>query len=120
MSHLRSHAPVDRAPDQAGSLAVPRHPGALSRSRTLAPSARSIRRRRRGTMQEPGASESASVASESGSGRLREALDRRADWIEALIILTTLAIGFVVLGFLASYFDNYSRIILIFFFAWLL
>ena len=71
-------------------------------------------------MQEPGASRSASIASDPGSGQLRRVLDRRAEWIEALVVLTTLAAGFVVLGFLASYFDNYSRIILIFFFAWLL
>ena len=43
-------------------------------------------------------------------GRLRDALDRRADWIEALIVLTTVAAAFVVLGFLASYFKDYFRI----------
>ena len=68
-------------------------------------------------MQEPGASRSASIASDPGSGQLRRVLDRRAELIEALVVLTTLAAGFVVLGFLASYFDNYSRIILIFFFG---
>jgi len=67
-------------------------------------------------MQEPVASRSASVASEPGSARLRRVLERRAEWIEALIILTTLAVGFVVLGFLARYFENYFRIILMFFF----
>lgn len=71
-------------------------------------------------MQEPVASRSASVASEPRSDRLHRVLDRRAEWIEALIILTTLAAGFVVLGFLARYFENYFRIILMFFFAWLL
>ena len=53
-------------------------------------------------------------------GSLREALDRRADWVEALIVLTTVAVAFVVLGFLASYFEAYFHLILIFFFAWLL
>jgi predicted PurR-regulated permease PerM len=72
-------------------------------------------------MQESVASRSASTTSDAGgSSRLRRALDRRAEWIEALVILATLAAGFVVLGFLASYFENYFRIILIFFFAWLL
>jgi predicted PurR-regulated permease PerM len=47
-------------------------------------------------------------------------LDRRADWVEALIVLTTIAVAFVVLGFLASYFRDYLRLILIFFFGWLL
>jgi predicted PurR-regulated permease PerM len=72
-------------------------------------------------MQESVASTSASASSRvSGSSRLRQALDRRAEWIEALVILATLAAGFVVLGFLASYFQNYFRLILIFFFGWLL
>ena len=53
-------------------------------------------------------------------GRLRDALDRRADWVEALIVLTTIAAAFVVLGFLASYFRDYFHLILIFFLAWLL
>src|SRR6476646_5004 len=53
-------------------------------------------------------------------GRLRLVLERRAEWIEALIILTTIAAAFVVLGFLARYFQDYFRLILIFFFAWLL
>jgi predicted PurR-regulated permease PerM len=53
-------------------------------------------------------------------GRLRDVLDRRADWVEALIVLTTIAAAFVVLGFLASYFRDYLRLILIFFFGWLL
>jgi len=51
---------------------------------------------------------------------LREVLERRAEWIEVLVVLATLAVGFIVLGFLASYFENYFHIILIFFFAWLL
>ena len=47
-------------------------------------------------------------------------LERRAEWVEALIILATIAAAFVVLGFLARYFQDYFRLILIFFFAWLL
>ena len=35
-------------------------------------------------------------------------------------MLTTVAVAFVVLGFLASYFKDYFRLILIFFLAWLL
>ena len=53
-------------------------------------------------------------------GRFRDALDRRAEWVEALIVLTTVAVAFVVLGFLASYFKDYFHLILIFFLAWLL
>jgi predicted PurR-regulated permease PerM len=56
----------------------------------------------------------------SSPGRFREALDRRAEWVEALIVLATIAVAFVVLGFLARYFQDYFRLILIFFFAWLL
>jgi predicted PurR-regulated permease PerM len=59
-------------------------------------------------------------ARRSPSGRLRAALDRRAAWIEALIVLTTIAAAFVVLGFLAAYFRDYFHLILIFFLAWLL
>ena len=54
------------------------------------------------------------------TGRLRLALDRRAGWIEALVILTTIAVAFVVLGFAAAYFRDYFRIIVIFTVAWLL
>src|SRR6478736_8491661 len=53
-------------------------------------------------------------------GRLRDALERRADWVEALIVLTTIAVAFLVLGYLASYFKDYFHLILIFFLAWLL
>jgi predicted PurR-regulated permease PerM len=53
-------------------------------------------------------------------GRLRTVLERRAEWVEALIVLATVAAAFVVLDFLARYFQDYFRLILIFFFAWLL
>ena len=59
-------------------------------------------------------------ARRSPSTRLRDALNRRADWIDALIVLTTVAVAFVVLGFLAAYFRDYFHLILIFFLAWLL
>lgn len=49
---------------------------------------------------------------------LRSLLDRDRDWVRALLILGTIAALFVVLGFLASYFQDYFEIILIFFFAW--
>jgi len=67
-----------------------------------------------------GAADTAADAGSRVEGRLRLVLERRAEWIEALIILTTIAAAFVVLGFLARYFQDYFRIILIFFFAWLL
>lgn len=53
------------------------------------------------------------------AGRLG-VLERRATIVDSLLVLTTVAVAFVVLGFLASYFQAYLRIILIFFFAWLL
>ena len=40
------------------------------------------------------------------TGRFREVLDRRAEWIEAAIILVPIAVAFVVLGFLAQYFAD--------------
>jgi predicted PurR-regulated permease PerM len=54
-----------------------------------------------------------------GAG-IRAALDRRSEWVEAFVVLATLAVGFVVLGYLASYFQDYFRLILMFFLAWLL
>jgi predicted PurR-regulated permease PerM len=54
------------------------------------------------------------------TSRLRNVLERRSEWVEALVILSTIAVAFVVLGFLARYFQDYFRLILIFFFAWLL
>src|SRR6478672_7587495 len=60
------------------------------------------------------------VAGTWATSRLRRVLESRAEWVEALVILSTVAVAFVVLGFLARYFQDYQRIILIFFFAWLL
>src|SRR5690242_7652916 len=59
----------------------------------------------------------APIATES---RLRSVLERRSGWIEIMLGLGTLALVFVVLEFLSRYFSDYLRIILIFFFAWLL
>src|SRR5262245_4250575 len=52
--------------------------------------------------------------------RLQMVLEQRSEWIEVLIVLATVVAFFVVLDFLSRYFANYLRIILIFFFAWLL
>src|SRR5262245_65195424 len=52
--------------------------------------------------------------------RLRSVLERRSEWIEIMLGLGTIALVFVVLEFLSRYFADYLRIILIFFFAWLL
>ena len=49
---------------------------------------------------------------------LRSLLDRDRQWVRALLVLATIAALFIVLGFLASYFQDYFEIILIFFFAW--
>jgi predicted PurR-regulated permease PerM len=60
------------------------------------------------------------LAGVAGGSRLGAVLERRAPVVEALLVLSTIVVAFVVLGFLASYFQDYFRIILIFFFAWLL
>lgn len=55
------------------------------------------------------------VSREAGVGpRVREMLERRSRWLEALVVLATTAVGFVVLGFAASYFQDYFRLILMF------
>ena len=55
------------------------------------------------------------VSRESGVGpRVQEMLERRSRWLEALVVLATTAVGFVVLGFAASYFQDYFRLILMF------
>jgi predicted PurR-regulated permease PerM len=71
-------------------------------------------------MDGPGTPKSAAATGRSSPGRLRDALDRRAEWVEALVVLATIAVAFVVLGFLAGYFQAYFHLILIFFLAWLL
>jgi predicted PurR-regulated permease PerM len=45
---------------------------------------------------------------------------RQRSWLDALIVLSTIAVGFVVIGFLANVFYSFGDIILIFFLAWLL
>jgi hypothetical protein len=74
-----------------------------------------------GAMTAPAVADAGSaVPQQPVAGRLRFVLDRRAGWIEALVILTTIAVAFVVLGFVATYFRDYFRIIVIFTVAWLL
>ena len=41
-------------------------------------------------------------------------------WLDALLILATVAVGFIVLGYLGTIFFSFGDIILIFFLAWLL
>ena len=53
-------------------------------------------------------------------GALKAVLDRRASWVEALLILATVAAAFLVLQFLAAYFRDYFHLLLIFVLAWLL
>ncbi len=69
-----------------------------------------------------GAGSSVDVAPEPvpTESRLRSVLERRSEWIEIMLGLGTIALVFVVLEFLSRYFADYLRIILIFFFAWLL
>jgi len=49
-----------------------------------------------------------------------EVSDRQRRWLDALVILATLAVGFIVLGFVGDLFFSFGDIILIFFLAWLL
>jgi predicted PurR-regulated permease PerM len=49
-----------------------------------------------------------------------ELTERRRRWVDALIILSTIAVGFVVIGFLADLFYFLGDVILVFFLAWLL
>lgn len=55
-----------------------------------------------------------------GPGLVESVLRQNAGWVRALLILSVVALGFVVLGFLAAYFKDYFHIILIIFLAWLL
>ena len=45
---------------------------------------------------------------------------RQRRWLDALLVLSTIAVGFVVVRFLADVFFWFGDIILIFFLAWLL
>jgi predicted PurR-regulated permease PerM len=56
---------------------------------------------------------------DSKTSKVRSVLEQRSDWVSALLVLATIATGFVVLSYLASYFQDYFHLILIFFFAWL-
>ncbi len=46
--------------------------------------------------------------------------DRERSWIDALLILATVAVGFVVIGFATDVFFYFGDIVLVFFLAWLL
>ncbi len=46
--------------------------------------------------------------------------ERQRRWLEALLVLATVAVGFIVLGFAAQLFYFFGDIILVFFLAWLL
>jgi predicted PurR-regulated permease PerM len=46
--------------------------------------------------------------------------DRERRWVDALLILATVAVGFVVAGFAADLFFYFGDIVLVFFLAWLL
>lgn len=45
---------------------------------------------------------------------------RQRRWVDALIVLSTVAVGFIVVGFLADIFFFFGDVILVFFLAWLL
>jgi predicted PurR-regulated permease PerM len=46
--------------------------------------------------------------------------DRERSWIDALLILATVAVGFIVAGFVSNLFFYFGDIVLVFFLAWLL
>lgn len=46
--------------------------------------------------------------------------DRERRWLDALLILATVAVGFVVAGFMSDLFFYFGDIVLVFFLAWLL
>ena len=48
-----------------------------------------------------------------------ELTSRQRRWLDALLILATIAVGFVVVGFVGQLFAAYGDIILVFFLAWL-
>jgi predicted PurR-regulated permease PerM len=51
---------------------------------------------------------------------LSQLTDRERSWIDALLILATVAVGFVVVGFATNVFFYFGDIVLVFFLAWLL
>ena len=53
-------------------------------------------------------------------GRLGSLLERRASWIDALIVLATIAAGFVVLAILAAIIHQFFHLALIFILSWVL
>ena len=46
--------------------------------------------------------------------------DRERSWIDALLILATVAVGFIVAGFVSNLFFYFGDVVLVFFLAWLL
>ena len=46
--------------------------------------------------------------------------DRERSWLDALLILATVAVGFIVTGFVSTLFFYFGDVILVFFLAWLL
>jgi predicted PurR-regulated permease PerM len=52
--------------------------------------------------------------------RLSMLTDRERRWLDALLILATIALGFVVVGYLATVFFFLGDVVLVFFLAWLL
>ena len=55
-----------------------------------------------------------------GDDRLTSLLDRRAPWIDALIVLATIAVGFVVVAILAAIIHQFFHLALIFILSWVL
>jgi predicted PurR-regulated permease PerM len=53
-------------------------------------------------------------------GQLASLLERRAPWIDALIVLATIAVGFVVAGILVAIIHQFFHLALIFILSWLL
>ena len=68
----------------------------------------------------PGVAATSSTGQWGIGPRVRDMLERRTRWLEALVVLAATAVGFIVLGFLASYFQDYFHLILMFGLAGLL
>ena len=49
-----------------------------------------------------------------------ELTQRRRRWLDWLLVLGTIALGFIVIGFLGNVFFYFGDILLVFFLAWLL
>ena len=53
------------------------------------------------------------------AGMTLELTSRQRRWLDALLILSTVAVAFVVIGFVGQLFAAYGDIVLVFFLAWL-